>query len=445
MLIRSVQFVAVAFLILPLTTLANPPEGFSPLYNGKDLSGWHGMDFNPLKLAAMAPEERAKKRKADLKDMLAHWSADGDEIVNDGDGVYLTTDREYGDIEFLIDYRTVAKADSGIYLRANPQVQIWDFTEEGGKWKYGADKGSGGLWNNRTPHGKDPLVLADKPFGEWNSFRILQVGDRTTVHLNGKLVVDHAPLDNYWDRSAPLWPRGPIQLQTHGGEIRWRNLYIREIPTDEANRILARDDDLFQPIFNGKDLAGWGGATDNYEAREGAIYCKDGKGGNLYTAEEYADFVVRLEFKLPPKGNNGLAIRYQPFVNGERREDLKLETDTAYTAGLCELQVLDNPGYAEDGLQDYQFHGSAYHLAPAHQGFLRATGQWNYQEVTVQGTKIRVELNGTTILDTQLSALDLSSAVHRRHALHLKSGRFGFAGHGSPVGYRNIRIRRLKE
>src|SRR4029077_15799020 len=130
------------------------------------------------------------------------------------------------------------------YLRATPQVQIWDTTKEGGKWALGADKGSGGLYNNAkgSPR-RDPLVHADRQFGEWNSFRILQVGERTTVYLNGKLVVDHARMENYWDRKSPLFPTGLIELQTHGGEIRWRNVFVREIPPAEANTILARHGD----------------------------------------------------------------------------------------------------------------------------------------------------------------------------------------------------------
>src|SRR5690606_18936912 len=159
-------------------------------------------------------------------------------------------------IELLLEYKTVALADSGIYLRGNPQVQIWDYTEAGGKWNIGADKGSGGLWNNSPgAPGKDPLVLADKPFGEWNKVRVLQVGDRTTVYLNDQLVVDHAPMENFWDRSQPLWARGPIQLQTHGGEIRWRNIFIREIPPAEANKILREKSagGKFTSIFNGRD------------------------------------------------------------------------------------------------------------------------------------------------------------------------------------------------
>ena len=138
--------------------------------------------FDPRKLAAMSDEERAASIAEWTEDAKAHWSVEDGELVNDGQGAYLTTDKDYGDIELWIDYKTVAKADSGIYLRGTPQVQIWDSTEEGGKWNIGADKGSGGLWNNSPgAPGKDPLVLADKPFGEWNRFRIIQVGARTTV------------------------------------------------------------------------------------------------------------------------------------------------------------------------------------------------------------------------------------------------------------------------
>ena len=108
---------------------------------------WTG-HFDPRKLRAMSDQERAAKREANMADVQAHWRVENGELVNDGHGVYLTTDREFRDYEFWIDYKTVAKADSGIYLKATPQVQIWDFTEAGGKWSIGADKGSGGLWNN---------------------------------------------------------------------------------------------------------------------------------------------------------------------------------------------------------------------------------------------------------------------------------------------------------
>ena len=168
---------------------------------------------------------------------------------------------------------------------------------------YGAKSGSGGLWNNGpsgTP-GRDPLVRADKAFGEWNDFRILMIGSKVTVYLNNKLVVDDQPLINYWDRKTPIEKRkpllkeGPIQLQTHGGEIRWRNIYIREIATP-CYTSSGKDD--YISIFNGRDLSGWKGAIQNYEVVKGAIQCKKGKGGTLFTEKKFKDFMVMLEFKL---------------------------------------------------------------------------------------------------------------------------------------------------
>lgn len=412
---------------------ADPPPGFRKLFNGVDLSGWHGMPhFNPYELAAMSEEQRKARIAEWTADARKHWRVENGELVNDGQGAYLTTDEEFGDIELLIEYKTVPKADSGIYLRAVPQIQIWDYTKEGGKWNLGADKGSGGLWNNSPgAPGKDPLVLADKPFGEWNRFRIVQVGERTTVWLNDKLVVDHARWENFWNRKWPFPKKGPIQLQTHGGEIRWRNIYVREIPAEEANAWLrTKSGSGFVDIFNGKDLEGWAGPVDNYEVRDGALVCKPGKGGTIYTKEEYGDFVVRFEFKLPPGGNNGLAIRY-PGAG-----------DTAYV-GMCELQILDDsdPRYAK--LDPRQFHGSAYGMAAAHRGYLRPVGEWNYQEVTVRGSTVKVELNGTVILDVDLSKITEYLANRPHPGKDRTRGHFGFAGHNDPVMFRNIQIKRL--
>ena len=262
--------------------VTEPPRGFIALFNGKDLTGWHGMPhFDPRELAAMTADERAGQIARWTEDARKHWTAEGGELVNDGHGAYLTTDKEFGDIELLIDYKTVARADSGIYLRGTPQVQIWDATPGGPSKANGSEKGSGGLFNNGDgAPGRDPLVKADRPFGEWNHLRIIQVGARTTVFLNDKLVVDNAMMENFWDRSSPLFARGVIQLQTHGGEIRWRNIFLREIPADEANKILSAGGAKgFASLFDGKSLDGWAGAVENYEVVDGVIRCKAGKGG----------------------------------------------------------------------------------------------------------------------------------------------------------------------
>ena len=216
-----------------------PPKGFVALYNGKNLDGWRGGDTQDhRKYLAMTPEARATQDAAWLADVNLHWRADGDELVNDGKGRFLTTVKEYGDFELLVDYKALPLGDSGIYLRGVPQVQIWDHTNPA-EFKNGAEKGSGGLWNNSPgAPGKDPLVLADKPFGEWNHFRIFMVGDRVSVWLNNQLVVHHAVLENYYDRKTPIPAKGPIELQTHGSEIRWKNVFVREIDEKESKKIL---------------------------------------------------------------------------------------------------------------------------------------------------------------------------------------------------------------
>src|SRR5436309_1693206 len=255
-----------------------PPPGFVTLFNGKDLTGWRGGDtVDHRKWLALPETERAAANAEWTADMRKHWRVENRELVNDGHGKYATTEKDYGDFELLIEYKTVPKADSGIYLRGVPQVQIWDSTETE-KFNLGADKGSGGLWNNSPgAPGKDPLVLADKPFGEWNKFRILMTGSRVSVWLNDHLVVDHAILENYYDRKTPVPPKGPIQLQTHDGEIRWRNIFIREIGSDEADRILtSKGSTGFEAVYNGTDFTGWEGPVQNYEVKDGAIVCKPG-------------------------------------------------------------------------------------------------------------------------------------------------------------------------
>lgn len=239
------QFVVVLSLCSAVGAQNQPPENFKALFNGRDLTGWQGgSTFDPAKLAAMSETERGEKIAKWTATMQEHWRVEQGELINDGKGDYATTVDEFGDFELRLEYKTVAGADSGVYLRGCPQVQIWDINQPSlaSNPHRNPNKGSGGLFNNRplTP-GRDPLVVADKPFGEWNQFRILMVDSRVSVWLNDKLVVDHAVMENYFDprRELPVPKAGPIQLQTHGGEIRWRNIFLREIPSAEAAAILS--------------------------------------------------------------------------------------------------------------------------------------------------------------------------------------------------------------
>jgi hypothetical protein len=424
----------VAMLAAAFALDATPPPGFQSIFNGKDLTGWHGQDGNrsPFDFAKKSAEENQQLIAGWTADARKHWTVENGELVNDGNGIYLATDKDYRDFELLIDYKTVAKADSGIYLKASPQVQIWDTTDSK-KFELGADKGSGGLWNNSPGRkGKDPLVKADKPLGEWNSFRIKQVGAHTWVWLNGQLVVDDAVHENYWDktRMSPLMAAGPVMLQTHGGEIRWRNIHARAIPAEEANALLRGGDQGFGQRYDCKSMTGWSGPVQNYEIKDDAIVCKPGMGGVLHTAEEFADFVARVEFKLPPGGNNGLAIRYPG------------KGDPAYVA-MTEIQILDDTHPKYKAIDPRQTCGSVYGMAPAQRGYLRPTGEWNLMEVTAKGSTLKVELNGSVINDVDVSKIEKFMANSPHPGKDRTSGYFGFAGHSDPVAFRNVAIKKL--
>lgn len=225
-----------------------PPEGFRAIFNGQDLTGWYGL--NPHQAARLTGEKKEANLAQQRAEFAEHWRVENGELVNDGHGPYATTEEEFGDMELWLEYKTVPKADSGIYLRGTPQVQIWDWNQvfDPKRPTRRPHLGSGGLFNN-TPGtlGRDPIRRADKPFGQWNKFRIRQLGARTWVWLNDRLVVPGAVMENYWDRSKPLPDRGPIMLQTHGGEIRWRNIFVREFNSQQAERLLAANPPLPNP------------------------------------------------------------------------------------------------------------------------------------------------------------------------------------------------------
>jgi hypothetical protein len=195
----------------------------------------------------------------------------------------------------------------------------------------------------------------------------------------------------------------------------------------------------FEPLFNGSDLTGWTGAKANYTVADGAIQCLAGKGGVLHTEKTYGDFTLRLDFQLPPAGNNGLAIRYPSKEELESLGKNAMGGDAAYV-GMTELQVLDDGHDNYKTIDARQAHGSAYGMAPAQRGYLRPAGQWNHQIVTVKGSKIQVELNGTRILDTDLSTIKEYMSNTPHPGKDRSSGHFGFAGHSDPVKFKNIAI-----
>ncbi len=170
-----------------------PPEGFTAMFNGKDLTGWKDI------------EKQSDSWK--VMDGLLHYTGKG--------GKNLASAKNYKNFEMWVDWKITKNGDSGIYLRGHPQVQIWDNKE-----------GSGGLWNNKPgSKGKEPSVVADKPIGEWNTFWIKMIGTKVWVKLNDKLVVDDAEM-----LEGKIKPEGPLELQVHGTPLYFKNIYVKELP-----------------------------------------------------------------------------------------------------------------------------------------------------------------------------------------------------------------------
>jgi HEAT repeat protein len=399
--------------------------GFVPLFDGRSLDGWKGLVADPPQRAKMTPPELASAQAAADETMRAHWTVVDGVLVFDGKGESLCTKGDYADFELLGDWKIEKGGDSGFYLRGSPQVQIWDADAN--------PAGSGGLFNNKKGPSQ-PLEKADRPVGEWNAFRVLMIGERVTVYLNDKRVVDDTVLENYWEREKPIYPSGQIELQAHGNPLWFRNVFIRPITRETGVAPAVTDaGEGFTPLFDGRDLEGWTGNADGYAVENGKIVVHPERGGgNLYTAKEYTDFVVRFDFKLNPAANNGLGIR------------APLEGDAAY-AGM-EIQILEDGSPVYWGLHPYQYHGSIYGVVPARRGVLHAVGEWNSEEVTVKGRRVTVVVNGTTVVDADIDEASAGGTIDGKEHPGLKrpGGHIGFLGHGSVLELRNIRIKETR-
>lgn len=408
-------------------------EGYVPMFNGKDLTGWKGLVKNPIARSKMKPAELAKEQVKADEIMRNAWRAEDGCLVFDGTGDNLCSEKLYGDFEMYVDWLldpAGEEPDAGIYLRGTPQVQIWDIS----RVNVGAQVGSGGLYNNQT-HESNPLKVADNKMGEWNTMYIKMVGDRVTVVLNGELVVDDVILENYWNRKQPIFPIEQIELQAHGSKVLYRNLYIKELERKEPFQLSAEEvKEGYKVLFDGTNMHAWTGNTVDYTLEDGTIslYPSKSFGGNLYTKDEYGNFIFRFEFQLTPAANNGLGIR------------TPMEGDAAYVG--MELQILDDDHPVYKDLEVYQYHGSVYGVIPAERGYLNPVGEWNYQEVIANGDNIKITLNGHVIVDGNIREAAKNGTVDKKDhpGLFNKKGHIGFLGHGSPVKFRNIRIKELK-
>jgi hypothetical protein len=282
-------------------------------------------------------------------------------------------------------------------------------------------------WDGRL--GFRGLRDVESPYGEWTRLEVIADGDRVTNIVNGTVVNQG---------SGSSLTEGKILIQSEGAEVFFRRMELRPLADrDEAPKAVsstADREDSFVPLFDGETLNGWilkGRTGPGYQVEDGKIVCPPGGGGNLLTEKEYSDFVLRFEFRLFEGSNNGLGIR-APL---EAR-------DVAYDG--IELQIIDNTAERYKDIKPWQKHGSLYHVFPARTGYLKPVGEWNQQEVTARGSRIKVVLNGATILDVDTDDVTDPELLAKHAGLKRRSGHIGFLGHNEPVEFRNIRIKNLR-
>lgn len=407
-------------------------EGFVSLFNGKDLTGWKGLVADPIKRGKMDAKTLAAAQKKADEAMNKGWMVEDGVLKFNGKGDNIATIKQYGDFEMLVDWKldkNGKEGDAGVYLRGTPQVQIWDIS----RTNVGAQVGSGGLYNNQK-FATNPTEVADNALGEWNTFKIKMVGEKVTVFLNGKKVTDEVPLENYWDRNQSIFPTEQIELQAHGTTVYYRDIFLKEIARKEVFKLADHEKkDGFKVLFDGTNLDQWTASSGYGISDEGHlwVYPNAKFGGNLYTKEEFSNFVYRFDFKLTPGANNGIGV-HAPLTG-----------DAAYEGK--EIQVLDDTAEIYKNLKPYQFHGSLYGVAQAKKGFLKPVGEWNSEEIRVEGTRIKVTLNGTVILDTDYASASKNGTLDGKShpGLSRKSGHIAFLGHGSEVFFKNIRVKKL--
>ena len=188
----------------------------------------------------------------------------------------------------------------------------------------------------------------------------------------------------------------------------------------------------FVPLFNGKDLAGWQGATGSYLIKDGVLMSKKGTHGTLLTDKEYDNFVLRLEFRTEPGGNNGVGLR------------TKLKGEPAYTG--MEIQILDDDHPKYKDLKPMQFCGSVYGVSAARRGHVKPAWQWNKMEIVADGPHIKVTLNGAVVTDIDLSKVG-PKEIHGQalSGLLRPKGYLALCGHTEHAEFRNLRIKELKK
>jgi hypothetical protein len=202
----------------------------------------------------------------------------------------------------------------------------------------------------------------------------------------------------------------------------FKNIFIRELPGDDTS--------FKGALFSGSDLNGWqevGTTKRTWNAEDGILYTTGEGGGWIATEQEYADFKLSLEFRLPPGGNSGVFLR------------APLKGNPAY-AGM-EFQVLDDYADEYKELKSWQYTASLYGLQAPSSRQTKPAGKWQKMEITCIGPYITVDLNGITVNEVNL--IDYMRHVESHPGIKRRKGVIGLQNHSTKVEYRNIYLEEL--
>lgn len=372
-----------------------------------------------------------KKAEAAAKSAAKSWTnSNGVLSYNGTDRSVVALPETYENFDMMLEW----KGNGGLGIRSIEQINL------GGE--------ASGVLDSNTGNGIEHKSAVN-PEGEWNTTYIKVNNDRITVVENGETVMNNETMVNPYKNGEPVYSSGNIMFVGKGKPFEVREVYIRKLPSTPMTELSAEEvADGFELLFDGRSMHKWTGNKVNYTPVDGTIYVNAsyGSGGNLYTIDEYSDFILRFEFMFEKEGvNNGIGIRTPMGV------------DAAYHG--MEIQVLDHNAPIYKGLRPYQVHGSVYGIIPAKRVVFPGLNVWNTEEIRAVGDRITVTVNGEVILDGNIREATQGHNVapdgekrnpytvdHLNHpGLFNKSGHVGFLGHGSGIKFRNIRIKDLSK
>jgi hypothetical protein len=457
---KRLWFVAVAVVVTAALGLTGTPVGaqggWTPLFNGKDLTGWYPCNGT------------------------APYTVENGEVVGrtvvSSPNSFLCSKEKYGDFILEYDVWVDTNFNSGMQIRSIADPTIKNGRVHGTQIEVDpSDRAwSGGIYDEArrgwlyTNEGQDAAKKAFK-MKEWNRFRIEALGTSIRTWVNG--VPDANIIDN-------LTPSGVLALQVHsigsdvtraGNIIRFRNLRIMTTNL-EANRTPDKGDtpqenhipntvsareakDGWTLLWDGKTTAGWRGAKltsfpeKGWEIKDGALSVVEAgggeavAGGDIVTADQYGNFELIVEYSITKGANSG--IKY--FV------DTTLNKGAGSSIG-CEFQILDDAVHpdAKLGVKGNRTNAGLYDLIPPRNIRFNGVGEWNRARIVVQGKHVEHWLNGFKTVEYERGTQMWRALVdYSKYAVwpafgEAPKGHILLQDHGNRVSFRTIKIRALK-